>query len=47
MDGLVERWLVAVEADMERRVEADAQAAIGRLTELTGHTPPAKGSGRC
>jgi predicted ATPase/DNA-binding SARP family transcriptional activator len=42
-DGLVERWLVAVETDMERRVEADAAAAIGPLTELTARYPAREG----
>jgi predicted ATPase/DNA-binding SARP family transcriptional activator len=38
-DALVERWLGAVEADLERMVERDAPAAIGRLTELTARHP--------
>jgi predicted ATPase/class 3 adenylate cyclase len=38
-DGLVEQWLAAVEADLARRVEADAPTAIGRLTELTAAYP--------
>ena len=42
-DGLVERWLVAVETDMEHRVEADATAAIGPLTELTARYPAREG----
>ena len=43
VDGLAERWLVAVEAGMERRVEADAAAAIGPLTELTARYPAREG----
>jgi predicted ATPase/DNA-binding SARP family transcriptional activator len=39
VDGLVERWLGAVEADLERRVETSAPAAIGPLTELTASYP--------
>jgi predicted ATPase/DNA-binding SARP family transcriptional activator len=39
VDGLVERWLGAVEADLERRVEAGATSAIGPLTELTASYP--------
>jgi predicted ATPase/DNA-binding SARP family transcriptional activator len=39
VDGLVERWLGAVEADLERRVETNAPAAIGALTELTASYP--------
>jgi predicted ATPase/DNA-binding SARP family transcriptional activator len=37
--GLVERWLAVVEADLERRVDQDAPAAIGTLTELTAAYP--------
>jgi predicted ATPase/DNA-binding SARP family transcriptional activator len=37
--GLVERWLSAVEIDLERVVETDAPAAIGSLTELTASHP--------
>jgi len=43
MDGLVERWLVAVEADLGRRVETDAAAATGPLTELTARYPSREG----
>lgn len=39
VDGLVEQWLGAVEVDLERRVEVDAPAAIGALTELTADHP--------
>ncbi|MGN9908655.1 BTAD domain-containing putative transcriptional regulator [Phytohabitans sp. LJ34] len=39
VDGLVERWLGAVEADLGARVEADPGAAVGRLTELTAGHP--------
>jgi predicted ATPase/DNA-binding SARP family transcriptional activator len=39
VDGLVEQWLGAVEIDLERRVETDAPAAIGPLTELTANHP--------
>jgi predicted ATPase/DNA-binding SARP family transcriptional activator len=35
VDALVERWLGAVELDLEGRVERDPAAAIGALTELT------------
>lgn len=37
--GLTERWLGAVEVDLERRVEVDPAATIGRLTELTALHP--------
>ncbi|MEA1902873.1 MAG: BTAD domain-containing putative transcriptional regulator [Actinomycetota bacterium] len=37
--GLTERWLGAVELDLERRVEDDPAAVIGRLTELTTTQP--------
>jgi predicted ATPase/DNA-binding SARP family transcriptional activator len=43
VDGLVEQWLAAVEADLARRVEAAAPAAIGRLTELTAAHPYREG----
>ena len=33
--GLTERWLGAVEIDLERRIEVDPPAAIGTLTGLT------------
>ena len=36
---LTERWLGAVELDLERRVEIDPPATIGRLTELTAEYP--------
>ncbi|WP_205346936.1 AfsR/SARP family transcriptional regulator [Pseudonocardia broussonetiae] len=39
VDGLVERWLGAVELDLARHVEADAPAAVGPLTELTANHP--------
>ncbi|MDN5857167.1 MAG: NB-ARC domain-containing protein, partial [Pseudonocardia sp.] len=39
VDGLVERWLGAVEVDLARRVETDAPAAVGPLTELTANHP--------
>ncbi|MDN5747371.1 MAG: winged helix-turn-helix domain-containing protein, partial [Pseudonocardia sp.] len=39
VDGLVERWLGAVEVDLAHRVETDAPAAIGPLTELTANHP--------
>ena len=39
VDGLVEQWLGAVETDLERRVETDASATIGQLTELTANHP--------
>ncbi len=38
-DGLIEQWLGAVELDLERRVEFDAAATIGSLTELTANHP--------
>ncbi|MEO3860289.1 BTAD domain-containing putative transcriptional regulator [Acrocarpospora sp. B8E8] len=43
VDGLVEQWLGAVEADLEHRVGTDAQAAIGPLTELTASHPLREG----
>jgi predicted ATPase/DNA-binding SARP family transcriptional activator len=39
VDGLVERWLGVMEADLERRAGADPVAAIGPLTELTASYP--------
>jgi predicted ATPase/DNA-binding SARP family transcriptional activator len=39
VEGLVERWLSAVEADLAARVEADPAATVGRLTELTADHP--------
>ena len=39
VDGLIEQWLGAVENDLERRVEADAPAAVAPLTELTSDYP--------
>ena len=39
VDGLIEQWLGAVESDLERRVEADAPAAVAPLTELTSDYP--------
>ena len=47
VDGLTERWLGAVEANLERRVETDASGAIGPLTELTASYPFREGCGRC
>ncbi|WP_218041615.1 BTAD domain-containing putative transcriptional regulator [Acrocarpospora macrocephala] len=43
VDGLVEQWLGAVEADLEHRAGTDAQAAIGPLTELTACHPLREG----
>ncbi|WP_218038363.1 BTAD domain-containing putative transcriptional regulator [Acrocarpospora pleiomorpha] len=43
VDGLVEQWLGAVEADLERRVGTDVQAAVGPLTELTACHPLREG----
>lgn len=37
--GLTERWLAAVELDLERRIDVDPAAHIGRLTELTAAHP--------
>ena len=37
--ALTERWLAAVERDLERRVEDDPAGCIGRLTELTAAHP--------
>ena len=39
VDGLVEQWLTAVEADLAARVETDAASAVGPLTELTARYP--------
>jgi DNA-binding SARP family transcriptional activator len=39
VDALVEQWLGAVELHLARRVETDAPAAIGSLTELTANHP--------
>ena len=39
VDGLVEQWLSAIEVDLRRRVETDAQATIGPLTELSARHP--------
>lgn len=39
VDGLVEQWLGAVEADLEHRVATDPSAAVGPLTELTATHP--------
>ncbi|MGI9596343.1 MAG: AfsR/SARP family transcriptional regulator, partial [Acidimicrobiales bacterium] len=42
VDGLVEQWLGAVEADLERKIEtgeADARPIIAQLTEMTGRYP--------
>ena len=43
VDGLVERWLGAVEADLRARVEADPAGTLGRLTELTADHPYREG----
>ena len=37
--GLTERWLAAVEQDLEQRVESDPAGCIGPLTELTATHP--------
>jgi len=37
--ALTERWLGAVEVDLERRIETDPAAAIAELTELTAQHP--------
>lgn len=39
VDGLVEQWLGAVEADLTARVDADAAATVGPLTELSARYP--------
>ncbi len=39
VDRLVEQWLGAVEADLERHIETDPSATIGTLTELTAEYP--------
>lgn len=39
VDGLVERWLGTVEADLAARVDADAAATVGPLTELSTRYP--------
>jgi predicted ATPase/class 3 adenylate cyclase len=39
VDALVEQWLGAVEVHLARRVETDAAATIGSLTELTAIHP--------
>lgn len=39
VDGLVERWLGAVEADLAARVDADPAATVGPLTELSARYP--------
>jgi predicted ATPase/DNA-binding SARP family transcriptional activator len=41
--GLTEQWLGAVEADLERRVEADSREAIGTLAELVERHPLREG----
>lgn len=43
VDGLVERWLAAVEADLEARVDAAPATAIGPLADLTGRHPYREG----
>ena len=35
----MERWLSTVETDLARRVETDAAAVVGPLTELTASHP--------
>jgi predicted ATPase/DNA-binding SARP family transcriptional activator len=39
VDALVEQWLGAVEVHLTRRIETDAAAVIGWLTELTASHP--------
>ncbi len=39
VEGMVEQYLGAVETELERRIEADAHAVIGSLTELTATYP--------
>ena len=39
VDGLVERWLTTVAADLAGRVDTDPAAAVGPLTELTARHP--------
>ena len=39
VDGLVEQYLGVMETDLGRRIEADAHAVIGSLTELTATYP--------
>jgi predicted ATPase/DNA-binding SARP family transcriptional activator len=39
VDALVEQWLGAVEIDLGHRIESDAAAAIGALTEITADHP--------
>lgn len=41
--GLTERWLTAVEQELQRRVEVDPASAVGRLTELTAVHPYREG----
>ncbi|GLH99607.1 ATP-binding protein [Phytohabitans aurantiacus] len=43
VDGLVERWLAAVEADLGARVDATPSTAIGPLTDLTARYPHREG----
>jgi predicted ATPase/class 3 adenylate cyclase len=43
VDGLIEQWLGAIEDDLALRVERDATAAIGQLTELTARYPLREG----
>lgn len=43
-DGLVEQWLGAVEADLERRVETEPSAVIATLTQLTADHPFREGA---
>ena len=48
VDSLVEQWLGAVEADLERAVERDPGPTVAVLTELdTPSTPSERGCGRC
>ncbi len=39
MIGLTERWLAAVEQDLEARVESEPAACVGRLSALTAAHP--------
>ncbi|MFV1992127.1 MAG: BTAD domain-containing putative transcriptional regulator, partial [Acidimicrobiales bacterium] len=42
-NGLVEQWLSVLEIDLDRRIESNPRAAIGRLTELTAAYPFSEG----
>lgn len=39
VDGLIEEWLAAIEADLEHTVNRDPLAAVGTLTQLTASHP--------